>query len=172
MPTVDSPLQIRPAQPNDVATIAQFNIDLASETENRQLEPERVLAGVAAFIADPGKGFYLVAERDGQVAGQLMVTYEWSDWRNGVFWWLQSVFVLPQYRRAGVFKALFSHLEAQARRRPDVCGLRLYVDAENRRAQGVYSRLGMGQSRYLFYETDFVLKESENSVGSTLQSGT
>ncbi|HVY68336.1 MAG TPA: GNAT family N-acetyltransferase, partial [Verrucomicrobiae bacterium] len=137
--------------------IAEFNIRLARETESKALEPERVRGGVEALINDPAKGFYFVAEADGEVAGQICVTFEWSDWRNGNFWWIQSVYVLAEQRGKGIFTALFQHVEKLARDRQDVCGLRLYVEQENHRAQQVYEKLGLGLAPYHVREIDFVL---------------
>jgi len=130
---------------------------MALETENRRLELARVTAGVEALLADPAKGIYFVAERDGVLAGQLLITYEWSDWRNGNFWWIQSVYVAEAFRGSGIFRALFEHVHALAKARSDVCGLRLYVENENSRAQEVYRRLGMARTRYEMFEVDFVL---------------
>ncbi len=111
-------------------------------------------AGVAAVLQDPAKGTYYVAEIAGAVAGQLMITYEWSDWRNANMWWIQSVYVMPEFRRAGVFRALFNHLQDLARARTDVCSLRLYVHAENTRAAQSYERLGMTRTQYEVFEVD------------------
>ena len=94
----------------DVPQVADYNIALCRETEHRDLDPETVLAGVARFIGEPGNGRYFVAERDGEVVGQTALTYEWSDWRNGEFWWIQSVYVHPDHRGSGVFRALFGHI--------------------------------------------------------------
>jgi len=114
---------------------------------------------VEAVLRDPdpdrGRGFYLLAEAEGQVVGQLLVTTEWSDWRNAFFWWVQSVYVAPSYRRRGVYRALDSYLRAEARRRGDVCGLRLYVARTNRVAQQVYASLGMARSHYDMFEVEF-----------------
>ncbi len=150
-------LIVRPARGTDTDIIARFNREMASETEGLELDPDQVRAGVEAVLADPAKGFYLVAEQDGRIVGQLMVTYEWSDWRNGTFWWIQSVYVDPAHRRRGVFKRLYEETLHRARTRPGVCGLRLYVEAENRRAQRAYERLGMKLTGYRLYEVDFVL---------------
>ena len=102
-------------------------------------------------------GFYLIAEVEGRPAGQLLITTEWSDWRNGYFWWIQSVYVDVEYRRQGVYRALDSHVHSEARRRGDVCGLRLYVERNNQVAQQVYSSLDMHRSHYDLFEIDFVL---------------
>ncbi len=143
---------------SDAPFIVSGNLCLALETEQRQLDPARVTAGVEALLKDPAKGIYFVAEAGGQLAGQLLITREWSDWRNGDFWWIQSVYVLEQFRGGGIFRALFEHVHALARQRNDVCGLRLYVEASNSRAQAAYRRLGMTKTEYEMFETDFTLK--------------
>ena len=149
------PISIRPPRAADAAVIAEFNIRLAAETEHLQLDPSRVLAGVEAVLADPAKGTYWIAEAGGEVTGQLMITFEWSDWRNGVFWWIQSVYVRQDWRARGVFKALYRHVERLARSRSDVCGLRLYVERDNQRAQRTYQHLGLHPTSYDIYEVDF-----------------
>jgi ribosomal protein S18 acetylase RimI-like enzyme len=151
------PITVRAAVPADAAAIAAFNRAMARETEGKDLDPERLAAGVAAVFADPSRGGYRVAERDGAVVGCLMVTYEWSDWRNGTFWWIQSVYVEPEARRTGVFRALYGDVLRAARATEGVCGVRLYVERENRAAQAVYDAVGMTRSGYRFYEVDFVL---------------
>jgi GNAT superfamily N-acetyltransferase len=154
-------MNIRTALPADAAIIADFNVRMARETESRELDPKTVLAGVKALIEAPARGQYYVAEveRGGgpTVAGQLLVTSEWSDWRNGAFWWIQSVYVAEQFRGSGVFKMLYKHVHDLSRARSDVCGLRLYVDAHNSGAQAAYEKLGMRPTNYRFYELDFVL---------------
>jgi GNAT superfamily N-acetyltransferase len=152
---LDAEMQIRDAQPADARVIAGFNLRMAMETEGRPLDPDLINPGVEALLADATKGRYWVAEMRGQVVGQLMVTYEWSDWRNGVFWWIQSVYVRHDCRRKGVFSALHRHVEAIARSTPDVCGLRLYVKRANRRAQKTYLALGMTAPGYQVMEIDF-----------------
>jgi GNAT superfamily N-acetyltransferase len=132
--------------------LAGFNIAMAEETENLKLLPEVITAGVAAILADAGRGFYLVAESGAEILGSLMVTSEWSDWRNGFFWWIQSVYVRPKYRRHGVYRTLHEHLRELAKTEPNICGLRLYVERENERAQATYSRLGMHETHYLLFE--------------------
>lgn len=141
-------LHIRRATPADAATVAEFNARLAWETEGKRLDPRTLAAGVAAVLADPAKGFYTVAERGGEVVGQVLVTYEWTDWRNGWYWWVQSVYVRADARRGGVFRALYRHLEAAAEADPAVVGLRLYVERENTAAQAVYRSLGMAEEPY------------------------
>jgi GNAT superfamily N-acetyltransferase len=153
---------IREAKPSDTATIADFNARMALETEHLNLDIERVRLGVHALISDPAKGAYFIAEIEAEgtatIVGQLLITYEWSDWRNGNFWWIQSVFVPEGYRGQGIFRALFNHVDHLAKGRNDVCGLRLYVDAQNDSARKTYERLGMKRTNYELFETDFVLK--------------
>ena len=128
---------------------------MAQETEELALDADVVRPGVAAVLADDTLGFYLVAEVDGQAAGQLMVTYEWSDWRNGVFWWIQSVYVRLEFRRRGVYSALHRHVAQAAREAGGVCGIRLYVEQDNTIAQQVYESLEMHRTRYQMYEVEF-----------------
>lgn len=139
---------IRDADPEDAEIIAEFNARLASESEGMRLAPDLVEPGVKAMLADHSKGRYWVAEADDRIIGQIMVTYEWSDWRNGMIWWIQSVYVHGDYRRRGVFSALYRHVESLARRDPGVCGIRLYVEHENARAQRTYESLGMAMTDY------------------------
>jgi GNAT superfamily N-acetyltransferase len=136
----------------DAAVIAEFNLLLALETEDLRLDPDSVRTGVTALLADRAKGVYYVAEVDGMIAGQLMITYEWSDWRNGNIWWIQSVYVRQKFRRKGIFRQLFRFLESLARCQKDVCGLRLYMHAENRNARRSYENLGMHQTKYEVFE--------------------
>ena len=154
-------LTIRPAEARDIDTLVCFNAALAQETEGITLEPERLRKGVRALLDDAGKGFYLVAEEGGEVVGQIMVTFEWSDWRNGVFYWIQSVYVRPDRRRQGMFRALYGRVEALAQERPEVCGLRLYVMRDNVRAQQTYRTLGMSATPFEMLEVDFVIERHE-----------
>jgi GNAT superfamily N-acetyltransferase len=126
---------------------------LARETEGRELDRPTLLAGVRALIENPARGIYFVAEETGQVIGQVMITFEWSDWRNGTFWWLQSVYVREEFRQRGVFRSLFEHVRSLAGQESGVCGLRLYVERENDRAKGAYRQLGMTDAGYEVFET-------------------
>jgi len=147
-------LSIRSAHVADAAALAAFNIAMARETENLALDPAIVSSGVAAVLSDPTKGLYFIAEIDGHRAGCLMITHEWSDWRNGDIWWIQSVYVHPDFRRRGVFKALYRHVERAARQAGAV-GIRLYVEKENTPAQATYMSLGMELSHYRLMEVFF-----------------
>lgn len=143
---------VRPAVAADLETLACWAEAMAWETEAKRLDPASVRAGIAAGLEDPGKARYLVAEHDGVPVGTLMLTTEWSDWRNGWWWWIQSVYVAVPARRVGVFRALYAHVEAMARANPEVCGLRLYVENENTRAQATYLSLGMSDAHYRVFE--------------------
>ncbi len=138
--------------PADIERIAEFNTVMALETEALRLRPERICAGVRHLIAHSELGFYLVAEHNGFIVGSLLVTTEWSDWRNGLFWWIQSVYVQADFRQRGVYKALYAKVKSLAADTPSVCGFRLYVEQDNRRAQDTYRRLGMNQTHYRIYE--------------------
>ncbi len=154
-------LIIREANRDDVESIITFSASMALETENRQLDEARLREGTLSLISTPSHGFFMVAElREGQqhrLVGQLMITYEWSDWRNGVFWWVQSVYVAPPWRRQSVFRRMHDVIVAQAKADAKVCGIRLYVEQDNRTAQTVYQRVGLAPSAYKIYEQDFVL---------------
>ncbi|CAN5234299.1 GNAT family N-acetyltransferase [soil metagenome] len=142
------PLSLRSATPADATIITEFNRRLAWESEAKTLDTPTLLAGVTACLNDPAKGFYTVAELNGEIVGQTLITLEWSDWRNGWFWWIQSVYVREDARGSGVFKALFEHLKQAATTDDEVIGLRLYVEAENAKAQAVYKKLGMTETGY------------------------
>jgi ribosomal protein S18 acetylase RimI-like enzyme len=148
---------IRDARPGDIPFLVECNAAMALETEQRQLDRAVLEAGVAALFEQPSRGFYLVAARAGQAVGCLLVTHEWSDWRNGDWWWLQSVHVAPDARRGGVFSALYAEVERRARAAPGVVGLRLYVERDNARAQATYRALGMREGVYRVYERGFDL---------------
>lgn len=143
---------IRKAELRDADAIARFNSAMALETEGKALLPERVNAGVLRLLNDPSLGFYVVAEQAGSVVGCLMITNEWSDWRNGLFWWIQSVYIVPAARRQGVYRALYDFVRDMARADPGICGFRLYVEKENTAAQRTYSSLGMAPTDYRVYE--------------------
>ena len=145
-------LVLRPATPADVPVIVAFNEALAFESENTRLDPDVLAVGVLATFENPARGFYTLAERNGDVVGQIMVTYEWSDWRNGWFWWVQSVYVRDDARRGGVFRALYREIERRATEDPTVIGLRLYFDRDNTKAQATYLALGMEQKKYEMME--------------------
>lgn len=146
-------VSIRRAIPADEAVLAEFNAALAWESEQKRLDAQVLLAGVRAVLADANKGFYTVAERGGEVVGQVLVTFEWSDWRNGWFWWIQSVYVRSDARRGGVFRELFRAVQRQAEADPAVIGLRLYLERDNARARQTYRALGMSDTPYELLET-------------------
>ncbi|MGL4423031.1 MAG: GNAT family N-acetyltransferase [Gemmataceae bacterium] len=141
-------LTIRPATVDDLATVVSFNVALAWESEAYRLDPEVLTPGVRRVLTDPQCGFYTIAESEGEPLGQTMITHEWSDWRNGWFWWIQSVYVAPTARQAGVFTAIYRHLVQRAAADPTVIGLRLYVERQNDRAQATYRKLGMTDESY------------------------
>jgi GNAT superfamily N-acetyltransferase len=147
-------IQVRPAATADAPTIAEFCCAVARETEGHELERNRVEAGVRKALTRLDLCRYYMAELDRHVVGQFMITYEWSDWRGAVCWWLQSVYVRPEFRRRGVFEAMFRHIEAQARRNPEVCGLRLYCNRRNLVAIRAYERLGMRLMDQVLYDLD------------------
>lgn len=157
-------LTIRRATAADEAVLVAFNTAIAWETEHKRLDPAVLTAGVRAVLADPARGFYTVAESGGTVVGQMMVTFEWSDWRNGWFWWVQSVYVHESARRGGVFRALYRAIEAQAAADPTVIGLRLYFETDNTRARSTYRALGMADTTYGMMEV-YPLTGRESHVG-------
>lgn len=152
---------IRLAEPSDALAIVDFNQRMAEETENKRLPTEIITAGVESIFADLNghKGFYAVAEtREKEIVGCLLVTFEWSDWRDSWFWWIQSVYVRADFRGRGVYRKLYDWVKTEAKTRKNVCGIRLYVEKENRVAQNVYQKLGMEETHYLMYETIFEQK--------------
>lgn len=156
-PGEDRPaVRVRDARPDDLAAVVDFNAALAAETEAKALDRDRLTRGVAAALAGPDRLRYWVAEVDGQdrLVGQAAVTREWSDWRNGWIWWLQSVYVHPEGRGRGVFRALYARIRDEARCEGAV-GLRLYVEASNHRARRAYEALGMAHGGYHVYEEMF-----------------
>ena len=145
-------INIRRAELEDVEAIAHFNSAMAYETEGKALLTEVITAGVRRLLDTPELGFYLMAEVEGDVAGSLMITTEWSDWRNGIFWWVQSVYVRPEYRRQGVYRSLYQFVKHLAAEDAGVCGFRLYVERDNTKAQQTYASLGMEKTPYLLFE--------------------
>ena len=147
-------LQIRPARAEDAALLAYWAQAMALETENKVLPDAEVLPGIARGIAEPVLARYFVAEQDGVPAGNLMFNFECIDWRNGLWWWIQSVYVPPEFRRRGVYRALYAHVRALAEADAGVCGIRLYVENDNRIARSTYEALGMQDAHYRIYEQD------------------
>ena len=147
-------MNIRLAQRDDIQALVGFNQAMALETEAKKLEASVLTPGVEAVFEDANKGFYVVAEEDGSVVGGLLITYEWSDWRNNWFWWIQSVYILPEFRGKSIYRAMYAFVKQLAEKRGGVCGFRLYVEKENVHAQKVYEQLGMHESHYLAYEEE------------------
>ena len=155
MDEINSEISVRRARGEDLDTIVAFNAAMALETEGKTLDRATLRSGVAAVLQRGALGFYLIAEVGEALAGQLLITTEWSDWRNAYFWWIQSVYVAEEHRRKGVYRALDRSVRAEARREGNVCGVRLYVDRSNHTAQQVYANLGMSPSHYHLYEVEF-----------------
>jgi len=147
-------MNVRLATKEDIAALVSFNQAMALETEGKSLETSVLTPGVAAVFDDSNKGFYVVAEVDDDVVGGLLITYEWSDWRNKWFWWLQSVYIVPEFRGRSIYRAMYSFVKELAAERGGVCGFRLYVEKENLHAQRVYEQLGMHETYYLAYEEE------------------
>ncbi|CAN5690399.1 GNAT family N-acetyltransferase [soil metagenome] len=147
-------MNIRLAQQKDSSDLVEFNQAMALETEGKRLDGDVLRKGVEAVFDDEKKGFYVVAESENKIVGGLMITFEWSDWRNRWFWWIQSVYILPDFRGQGIYRKLAEFVEEKARKNGDVVGIRLYVEKENTGAQAVYEKLGMEQSHYLIYEKE------------------
>lgn len=145
-------MQIRLARRSDAAAMVEFNQAMALETEGKRLDTAVLTAGVESVFGDEKKGFYVVAEETSGIIGGLMVTYEWSDWRNGWFWWIQSVYILPEHRGKKIYCKLYEFVKELAQTNGNVCGFRLYVEKENVNAQRVYEKLGMEETHYLMYE--------------------
>ena len=148
-------LKVRTGQPADLDSLMAFNTAMAMETEQKTLDPKVLRSGISRLLLEPALGRYILAMQGTTIAGALMLTTEWSDWRNGLFWWIQSVYVLPELRRLGVYRALHEHVRSTARNTPDVCGIRLYVERENHAAQQTYRALGMHETVYRLYEEEF-----------------
>jgi ribosomal protein S18 acetylase RimI-like enzyme len=145
-------INLRLANARDVAALVEFNRAMARETEALELLPEVLTAGVENLLRQTQFGFYVIAESGTEAVGSLMVTYEWSDWRDGLFWWIQSVYIKPEFRRRGLYRRLYEFVKARAAREPNVRGFRLYVEKQNTPAQQTYERLGMSETHYLMYE--------------------
>lgn len=145
-------MEIRIAAKTDAAAMIEFNQAMAIETEGKQLTEDVLSKGVSAVFEDPQKGFYVVADDGGRIVGGLMITFEWSDWRNGWFWYVQSVYVRPEARGKKVYSQLYEFVKDRAAAKGNVCGFRLYVEKENERAQAVYKKLGMAETYYLMFE--------------------
>ncbi|HEU5162776.1 MAG TPA: GNAT family N-acetyltransferase [Thermoanaerobaculia bacterium] len=150
--TAETPIVIRRATPNDVDAIARFQQAMARETEEMTLDPVVLRKGITALFSNPALGHYWVAEAEGDVIASLMITFEWSDWRNRMVWWIQSVWVEEPWRRKGVYAALYRNVRELAENDAGVGGIRLYVDRRNTRAQQVYRRMGMNGEHYLTFE--------------------
>jgi len=157
-------LTARAARIADAETIAAFNTAMAWDTEHKRLDADTVLRGVRTLFARPEHGFYIVAESRGDVIGSLMVTYEWSDWRCGLFWWIQSVYVRPEHRRRGVLREMIDFLKTKAAAATDVCGFRLYVEKGNHIAMSTYEKLGLHQVYYRVYEQEFPGEPTQNGA--------
>lgn len=145
-------MNIRIATAADTVSLVDFNQAMALETEGKSLDPNTLKSGVEAVFVDDKKGFYVVAEDSSEIVGGLMVTYEWSDWRAAWFWWIQSVYVLPETRGKAIYGRMYDFVKAKAVEHSNVCGFRLYVEKENLNAQKVYEKVGMDSSNYLMYE--------------------
>ncbi|MBL7970055.1 MAG: GNAT family N-acetyltransferase [Prolixibacteraceae bacterium] len=143
---------IRQANETDSASIVEFQLAMAWETEQLQLHEPTVVKGVAAVFADQGKGIYYVAELNGEVVGSLLTTFEWSDWRNGTVLWIQSVYVRPEFRKRSIFSRLYKHIQSLVVANPGLRGIRLYADKTNIPAHGVYEHLGMTAEHYQMFE--------------------
>jgi ribosomal protein S18 acetylase RimI-like enzyme len=145
-------MNIRLAEKADAPALVEFNQAMALETEGKTLDGQILQSGVGRVFDDEKKGFYVVAEENNRIVGGLMITFEWSDWRDGWFWWIQSVYILPEFRGQGIYRLLYDFVKTAAREKADVRGFRLYVEKENVRAQKVYEKLGMEVTYYLMYE--------------------
>lgn len=144
-------VRIRKAVKGDIEKIISFQLAMASETEDLSLDPKIVTRGVNGVFETPGRGQYYIAEDNGAVIASLLITYEWSDWRNTDVWWFQSVYVIPSYRRSGIFRTMYSYVKQEAERQ-NIAGLRLYVESNNDPARKTYEAMGMSSQHYTMYE--------------------
>lgn len=145
-------INIRKGNPEDIKTIAGFQQAMAQETENIKLDDNILSKGIRAIFDDPSKGQYFVAEFEGKVIASLMTTFEWSDWRNSTVWWLQSVYVLPEFRKQGIFRKMYKHVKSEVEKQPNVSGIRLYMVTSNTVAASTYEAVGMDGERYRMFE--------------------
>lgn len=145
-------INIRKAQIKDIERIVEFQKEMAFETENLNLDSNILLKGVTSVFEDDAKASYYIAENETEPTGMLMITKEWSDWRNGWVWWIQSVYIKPGFRKMGIYKLLYDHIKKIVIKSDNIMGLRLYVDKRNIRAQSVYNSLGMTGDHYTTYE--------------------
>ncbi len=148
-------MKVSKAQQSDIKEIIQFNINMAMETENKKLNKETVTKGVQEVFNTPSLGYYIIVKDSSGILGCLMITYEWSDWRNGLFWWIQSVYVKNEYRRKGVYRKMYKFIHERAIADKKCTGIRLYVENNNSIAQKVYNSLGMTETYYKLFEVDF-----------------
>jgi len=153
---MEEKLIIRKAVIEDAETIIQFNINMAEETENKNLPYEKISPGVKGLFSRPEYGFYIVAEINDQIGASMMITYEWTDWRNGLFWWIQSVYVREEFRRKGIYSQMYKWVKEQVKQEERVFGFRLYVEKENITAQKTYEALGMKETVYKLYEEPLI----------------
>jgi GNAT superfamily N-acetyltransferase len=145
-------ITIQKAEPQHIDVLIDFQQRLAHESEGVVLDASTLRKGMQALFADPGKGFYNIVSDDGEIVACHMITYEWSDWRNGMVWWLQSVYVKESHRKKGIFKMMYDNVISLIGKNPNLIGLRLYVDKSNERAMKVYGAMGMDGSHYTVYE--------------------
>ena len=165
-PTKLENFSVREASWSDLEHLIECNAAMALETEGRLLDKNRLRLGTEGVLSSPSRGLYVVGEslegdHKRRVVGQLLITYEWSDWRNANFWWIQSVYVHPDWRYRGVFRAMYEFVFQQADSRSDVCGIRLYVEKDNANAIAVYDKLGLRMTPYRIIEVDFILPPAE-----------
>ena len=161
-------MNIRIAKRSDADALVEFNQAMALETEGKTLSADVLRPGVEAVFDDTNKGFYVVTECEGRIVGGLLVTYEWSDWRNKWFWWIQSVFIRPEARGKSIYRRMYEFIKQRADEAGNVCGFRLYVENDNHHAMQVYHAVGMQASHYLMYEEE---PQPPTSVGGQLASG-